>query len=85
MARTAENPEAYYDRAIGRGNQYDFDQAIADCSRAIEIDPTMAQAYFYRGLMRAKLEDFDEAIADFTKAVELDPHDGDAYINRGFA
>ncbi len=63
----------------------DYDKAIADCSKAIELDPTLAEAYSYRGRAFNEKGDFGKGIADCSKAIELDPNDYDAYHNRGFS
>jgi len=60
-----------------RGNAYTkkhlYDQAIADYSKAIEIDPELAIAYGNRGLSYARKRLEDGAIRDFTKVIELSP------------
>ena len=63
----------------------DFDKAIADCSKAIELDPALAKAYYYRGRAFNGKGDFEKAIADYSKAIELDPKDARFYNNRGLA
>lgn len=42
----------------------DYDKAIADCSKAIELDPKLAEAYVYRGVVFCEKGDHDKAIAD---------------------
>lgn len=62
----------------GRCNAYyefeKFENAIADCSEAINLNPKGAWAFFYRGLARQKLEQNALAISDFRKTLELDPN-----------
>ncbi|HZZ82125.1 MAG TPA: tetratricopeptide repeat protein [Gemmataceae bacterium] len=48
-----------------------LDKAIADCDKAIRLDPSFAHAYHLRGNARLIREDFDGAIADFEKATSL--------------
>jgi tetratricopeptide (TPR) repeat protein len=77
---------AYYERGIINGRLKLYDQAIADFSRSIELNPRDSAAYNNRGLARAKgLKEYNKAIVDFTKAVELDPQFAEAYDNRGIA
>ena len=59
--------------------------AIADQTRAIELDPHHVRARVSRGRVKAGLRLFDEAIADLTSAIELDPRFTRAYIGRGVA
>ena len=77
--------DAYYLRGVARLMKKDFDGAIIDLTKAIEMYPkdSTKSAYFYRGEARAKLKDFDGAILDFTKAIEINPKDGRAYYYRG--
>lgn len=51
----------------------DFDGALADDNRAIELDPEYALPYGSRALIKAVKGDLDGAIADATRAIELDP------------
>jgi len=50
-----------------------YDQAIADCTKAIEFDPQYAFSYRIRGDSHCQKGNYDQAIADFTKAIELTP------------
>lgn len=61
-----------------RGNAWinskgEYDKAIADYTKAIEIDPRYAFAYNNRGLAWGKKGEYDKAIADYTKAKEVNP------------
>jgi tetratricopeptide (TPR) repeat protein len=62
-----------------------FDRAIADYNKAIELDPRYAAAYNNRGYVYRQKGELDRAIADYSKAIELDPNDFRAYNNRGHA
>jgi len=62
-----------------------YDKAIADYTRAIEINPGDANAYFGRGQVYHEQGHYDRAIVDYTKSIELNPEDADAYYNRGLA
>ena len=53
----------------------DYDLAIADYGRAIEIAPTKASNYYSRGVAYSSKNEIDKAVADYGKAVELDPRD----------
>ncbi len=52
-----------------------YDDAIADYTKAIALDPKLAQAYYNRGYTYEKKGDREQAIADFRKALEIDPSD----------
>ncbi len=68
----------------------DFDRAIADYGRALELRPGDAKtirnlriAHTRRGLAAARLGDPDRAIADLGRAIELEPGHPTAYLRRG--
>jgi len=62
-----------------------LDKAIADESKAIEIDPKNATAYYNRGVAYDTLGQWDKAIADYSRAIEIDPKYAKAYSNRNNA
>ena len=62
----------------------EYDQAIADFSRAIEVNPDAAN-YYKRGLAFQIKADYDRAIADFSRAIEIDPNFEPAYFDRDLA
>jgi tetratricopeptide (TPR) repeat protein len=49
------------------------EQVIAGTSKAIEIDPRLAEAYRIRGAVYERQGDLDRAIADYAKYVEINP------------
>lgn len=78
---------AYYERGQDGYFKRDYQQAIADFSKAIELnyDP-ISEAYYQRGYMYYVQQDYKPATEDFTRAIELnyDPI-GLVYYNRGNA
>jgi len=66
-----------------------FDQgnltlAIADLTKAVEINPQLTQAYNNRGFAYVTQGNFPQAVADFTKLLEINPKNAEAYYSRGF-
>jgi len=55
------------------------DSAIADCSRAIELDETYVRPLIRRAALYETADKLDEALADFTKILELDPGNQEAH------
>ena len=60
-----------------------LDQAIADYSQAIALDPKNADAYTGRGLALRDSSRLEQALADFNKAIDLDPKNANAFLGRG--
>jgi tetratricopeptide (TPR) repeat protein len=80
-----EDALAFIQRGIAYRQKGDANRAIAEFSRALQIDPRNAQAYQGRGNALSSKADFDRAIADYSRALEIDPHLSLAYVNRGLA
>ena len=66
-------------RAFDKEERGDHYGAIADYTKAIEINPKKDSAYFNRGNAKTALKDYFGAISDYTKAIELDPNMKSAY------
>jgi len=62
---------AYFNRALAYAQTGQFDQALADLSKVIEIDPRYATAFCLRGQVYAQLGDREKAIFDLEQALEL--------------
>ena len=75
----------YFLRAYELAEQKDYDGAIENYTKAIELNPNDAIAYNNRGNAYCNKGECDKAIADYNKAIELDPKEADYYNNRGFA
>jgi tetratricopeptide (TPR) repeat protein len=69
--------------AEGEDDTAGYDQAIAEYTVALRIDPNDASAYNNRGFAYACKGDFDKAIADYTAALRINPNDVEALNGRG--
>jgi len=80
----SQTKEDYLKTAHDKEVHGDLSGAMADYSKAIEIDPKNKLAYFNRGdLKKRLLVDYKGAIDDFSKAIEIDPNYTSAYYYRG--
>jgi Tfp pilus assembly protein PilF len=77
----SRNPKFYNNRGIAYGEKGQYDQAIADFNKAIEINPRYDKAYNNRGIVYRLKGQYDQAISDFNKAIEINPMDAQAYNN----
>ncbi|MBI2346799.1 MAG: tetratricopeptide repeat protein [Deltaproteobacteria bacterium] len=75
----------YANRGGASNDKGEYDKAIAYCTRAIEIDPLLAEAFNNRGYAWAEKGEDDKAITDYTRALEIEPLLAEAYNNRGVA
>jgi tetratricopeptide (TPR) repeat protein len=61
----------------------DYQGALADFNKAIELDPKFLNAYSNRAVLKqVALKDYGGALADYNKAVELNPKNAATYNNR---
>lgn len=72
---------AYINRAVLASDAGDLDNAIADLTQAILVDPSYELARANRGRMYQKKGDLERAEADYIAALKLDPMDTDAGVN----
>ena len=83
-AQAADEPdEDLVNRGIEKGKEGDLDGAIADFTRAIELNPKDDAPYYNRAQAKRLKKDATGAIADYTRAIELGSTNPAAYNNRG--
>ena len=80
------NYEYFFNRAQDKFELADYEEAILDYNKALELSPTeICLVYSMRGNAKRNLGDFDGAISDQNKALDFDPLYADGYFNRGIA
>lgn len=75
----------YMARGAAFNYKGEYDNAITDYTKSIDLKPDDRAAYMNRGNVWYNKGEYDNAIADYTKAIELKSDDADAYYNRGIA
>jgi tetratricopeptide (TPR) repeat protein/serine/threonine protein kinase len=86
ILKRPDHAHAYVCRAIVYRKLRRDEEALADCSRAIELDPNNATAWSERGVVYCDhLAQYEKAIAYFSKAIELDPQGANFWFNRNVA
>jgi tetratricopeptide (TPR) repeat protein len=84
-----QNPElieAYNQRGILYADyKHEFDLAIKDYNKVLELDSKNIQAYINRGNAYDLKGDPDRAIEDYNSALEINPQLAEALHNRGLA
>jgi len=85
LARQTTFAWAYSKRSEARRNLGDLDGALADCLRAIELDPKLHEAWLHRGAIYAQLGKKSESLEAFDQAIALAPDSPEALANRAIA
>ena len=74
---------AYNYRGHTHRRRCNWEEAIEDFTKAIELEPDRDQGYNNRGAVYYEQGNWEEAIEDFTRAIKLNPNNDQAYYNRG--
>ena len=83
---SSRNYEYFFNKAQDKFELADYEEAIIDYNKALELSPTeICLVYSMRGNAKRNLGDFDGAISDQNKALNFDPLYADAYFNRSSA
>ncbi|HUL10158.1 MAG TPA: tetratricopeptide repeat protein [Candidatus Acidoferrum sp.] len=73
---------AYFYRGVANAAKRKYDDAIADYTAAVKLNPADAQSYNNRGNLYDRKGDNGRALADYSKAIQANPQYGLAYSNR---
>jgi tetratricopeptide (TPR) repeat protein len=63
----------------------EYEQAIADFTESINLEPEGANAFYQRGKVYMAMEDYTTAIDNFNEALQLNPDNNDFIFQRGYA
>jgi serine/threonine protein kinase/regulator of sirC expression with transglutaminase-like and TPR domain len=75
----------YNRRGLAHASMRNYEQAIYDYTKAIQLDRHFAEAYNNRSAAHLLMENYAQAVLDCNWAIELAPHFIAAYVNRGIA
>jgi tetratricopeptide (TPR) repeat protein len=82
---TAALASAHINRGVAQRQRGQFQNAIDDYTRALELQRDNVLAFANRGLAFAKWERYEQAIIDFDRAIALAPSDPRLFLIRGNA
>lgn len=74
---------AHYKRGDAYDDIQEYEKAIGEYNKAIELNPNYTSAYYNRACAYAEMGQYSEAIADYDRTIELRPNHFLAYYNRG--
>jgi tetratricopeptide (TPR) repeat protein len=83
-----QGPQFYlplYNRGMCWNLKKDYDKAIADFDRSLQINPKFPAGYHNRGVAWQAKGDLDKAMADYARALNIDPKYAPALADRGHA
>jgi tetratricopeptide (TPR) repeat protein len=77
-------PLAYYNRGVTYARLGNYQRAIKDFDKFIELNPQYVRAYSNRGLAYAKKGQYEEAISDYKQVLKINPDNINAYNYLGY-
>jgi serine/threonine protein kinase len=80
-----QDSRAYNKRGLAHASMRNYEQAIRDYTKAIELDRHYSEAYNNRSAAHLMMENYGQAVLDCNWALELTPHFIAALVNRGIA
>ncbi len=82
---SSNDATAYRNRATVESIQTEYELALADASRSLELDKRDPITWALRGRIYCALKNYRAAVADADKAIQLNPKDSLAYSSRATA
>ena len=85
IEKDPKNPYCYFERGEAYKSLNEYEKAIEDFSRAIELYNKDYTFFWEKGACLHFLSEYDEAIEFYTKAIELEPNNAQIFNDRGLA
>jgi len=77
--------QQHYTTGVKLASQGKLEEAIAEYSEAIRLEPRLVPAYYIRGVTYAQLGQYERAVQDYDEAIRLNPQYAQAYYSRSAA
>ena len=74
---------AYYNIGLAKYYLKEYNKAIQDFNKSIELDPNFSDAYNNMGLSYYELKQYSQSLMYFDKAIQLNNQNSMIYVNRG--
>lgn len=78
IQQNPKDAKAHFERGNAYQKKSDYDHALSDYNKAIDLDAKNFRYYSARAAVYTEKKDPDRAIADYTKAIDLNPVDNSA-------
>ncbi len=78
-----KDADAYFESGNVHFKKGEYDRAIADYNRALDINSRHTDAYYHRGYIYHLKGEYDKALSDYNHAIEINAKYSQVYHNRG--
>ena len=79
------DPEYYFKAGNDNMMKENYDDAIANYEKTLEINPSYDSAWNNKGIALSRLKRYEDAIACYDKAIEIDKNHANAWYNKAKA
>lgn len=73
----------FYQQGLKKCHKLNYQEAIADYTEALKLNPELVEAYYQRGFAQSQLSNHREAFADYTEALQRNDRIPEIYYYRG--
>lgn len=81
---TVLKAEDFLARAVNKRKEKNYQGAIYDLNKAINLNPQYAEAYYLRGISYSNAGNPQKALPDVNQALKINPNHGEAYGLRAY-
>ncbi|GAA5832471.1 hypothetical protein JCM11251_006465 [Rhodosporidiobolus azoricus] len=74
IEKDGTNPVYWSNRAAAYSSTQDYQSAVSDARRALDIDPSFSKAYSRLGHALFSIGEYEQAVEAYEKGLELDPN-----------
>jgi len=89
QALSLQNDDMIYKIYLGRGISYmnlaEYERAMTDLTKSIELNDTIAAAYSGRAMLHYQLKDYESSVNDFLSSIRYSEENASLYFNLGMA
>lgn len=78
-----KTPNEFLNLGLSRYYELDYENAILNYTKAIELKPDFSSAFYFRAKAKEKLLQYKPAVDDLTDAIKFKSDFGEAYYLRG--
>lgn len=79
LVKHPDDAMTWLDRAVTKEMYYDYQGAINDYKKVVQLEPDAPDGYFLSALLEDKLGWYKQAMCNFTETVRCEPSNADAY------
>ena len=75
--------EAFHKRSHAYQRLEQFEKAMTDLNRAVDLKPSLETAWYDRGILHQAREQYEKALGDFDQVLRLQPGNAGAFCKKG--